>query len=404
MAEEIVELGGHIIDSLTLPKVLDEITAGEGRFEILELEVGRRREEASRARLRVEAETDARLDAILDRIQELGARRLHESEARLEPAPADGVFPKGFFVSSNQPTSVQVHGQWLPVRPARMDCGIAVDPEAGSGATRRFSEVRQGELVVVGRGGVRVQPVERTVGRSDAFEFMASSVSSEKPKGAAIRAVAQAMREARAAGEPVLMVAGPAIVHTGAAPHVVRMIEQGYVQRLFAGNALAVHDLEMALYGTALGIHLDRGAPIEHGHEHHIHTINRIRRAGSITAAVEQGLVTSGIMHACVRHGVEVVLAGSIRDDGPLPGVITDAVEAQRAMAARVEGVRLALMIATMLHSIAVGNMLPATTRIVCVDINPAVVTKLADRGSFQSIGIVTDVEPFFGELVAALG
>jgi lysine-ketoglutarate reductase/saccharopine dehydrogenase-like protein (TIGR00300 family) len=193
------------------------------------------------------------------------------------------------------------------------------------------------------------------------------------------------------------------VVHTGAAPHLVRLIQLGYVQRLFAGNALAVHDIELALYDTALGVHLDRGMPLERGHEHHIHAINRIRMAGGIAAAVEQGLLTRGIMHACVRHGVEYVLAGSIRDDGPLPEVITDAIAAQQAMAARTEGVSLALMIATMLHSIAAGNLLPATTRIVSIDINPAVVTKLADRGSFQSVGLVTDVEPFFVELLQYL-
>ncbi len=403
MAQETVEVQGHIIDSLILPKILDEITAAAGEFVILELDIGRRREESSRARLRVEAVTDDALREILQRILQHGARPIDERDARLQPAPFDGAFPEEFYVTSNQPMQVRVDGRWLDVRPVRMDSAVVVDPGRASADTRRFVEVREGDLTVVGQDGVRVQPAERTVTRSDAFEFMASSVSSEKPKGAVIRAVAEAMRETRAAGESILVVGGPAIVHTGAGPHLVRLIELGYVQVLFAGNALAVHDIEYALFGTALGIHLDRGVPIERGHEHHIHAINRIRLAGGIGRAVEDGVLTSGIMHACIRHKVDVVLAGSIRDDGPLPEVITDVVQAQLAMASRAPGVGLALMIATMLHSIATGNLLPATTRLVSIDINPAVVTKLVDRGSFQSVGLVTDVEPFFVELLGHL-
>jgi lysine-ketoglutarate reductase/saccharopine dehydrogenase-like protein (TIGR00300 family) len=250
---------------------------------------------------------------------------------------------------------------------------------------------------------VRVEPHQRDVRRRDAFEFMASEVSTEKPKSVAIRAVANTMREVRLAGQKILLVAGPAVIHTGAARHVVRLIERGYVHRLFSGNALAVHDIESALYGTSRGVHLDRGDLVEAGHQHHLHAINRIRAAGGIRQAVEQGILTSGLMHACVRHGIDFVLAGSVRDDGPLPEVITDVIEAQQAMAERVADVGLALIVATMLHGIAVGNLLPSSTRIACVDIHPGVVTKLADRGSFQAVGIVTDVEPFFHELLDAL-
>jgi lysine-ketoglutarate reductase/saccharopine dehydrogenase-like protein (TIGR00300 family) len=283
-----------------------------------------------------------------------------------------------------------------------MDCGIAVDVAARTAAPRKFSQVRRGEQIVVGDGGVRVIPHQRSTERN-VFEFMASSVSSEKPKAAIVRAIADEMRAARAAGGKILVVGGPTIVHTGAGRHLVRMIELGYVDRLFAGNALAVHDIEEAFFGTALGVHVEHGTPAEEGHEHHIRAINRIRAAGGIRAAVEQDILTSGVMHACVRHNVEYVLAGSIRDDGPLPDVITDAIEAQKAMVAGVEGVSVALMIATALHSIATGNLLPASTKTVCVDINPAVVTKLADRGTFQAIGLVTDVEPFFVELLDQL-
>jgi lysine-ketoglutarate reductase/saccharopine dehydrogenase-like protein (TIGR00300 family) len=402
MVTELVELRGHIVDSLLLPKVLDEITARDGRFELEELTVGRRREDASLARIRVEAADEACLSEILTRIQEHGAELVHSDDARLEPAPADGVFPDGFHVTSNHPTEVRVGGRWVPVQPVRMDSGVAVSSD-GSARTLRFAEVRKGDPVVVGHRGVRVLPIQRDVRRADAFEFMGSEVSAEKPKGVAIRAIADAMGEAKASGQKLLLVAGPAVVHTGATPHVIRLIELGYVDLLFSGNALAVHDIERSLYGTALGVHVERGLPVEAGHQHHLHAINRVRAAGGIRQAVEQGIVTEGIMHACVKHGVDYVLAGSVRDDGPLPDVVTDMVQAQLRMAENVQGVGFALMVATMLHSIATGNLLPATCRIACVDINPSVVTKLADRGSFQAVGLVTDVEPFFMELLGFL-
>ncbi len=406
MAAETVCMRGHILDSLILPKVLDEIVARDGRFHVEELTVGRERNDASYARLCIEADTELLLDEILRLIQEHGAELVHQEDATLVPASADGVFPDQFYVTSNYPQQVRVAGEWIPVTPVRMDCGIAVDPEARVAYTRKFSQVKEGELVVVGHSGVRVITAPVSTGRQaapDTFEFMASSVSSEKPKTAVIRAVAEQMKAVRAAGQKLVVVGGPAIVHTGAGPHLVRLIEQGYVQLLLAGNALAVHDIEDALYGTALGVHLEQGTPVARGHQHHIHAINTIRRAGSIRAAVEQGILTRGVMHACVTHGVDYLLAGSIRDDGPLPDVVTDAVQAQLRMGEMVQGAGMALMIATMLHSVAVGNLLPASCKIVCVDINPAVVTKLADRGSHQSIGLVTDVEPFFHELLGHL-
>lgn len=403
MVSEVVELRGHIIDSLLLPKVLDEITAREGRFELEELSVGSRRENPSYARIRVEASDEDRLSEILTRIQEDGAELVVVEDAPLEAAPADGVYPDGFRVTSNHPSLVRYAGHWLPITPVRMDCGIVVDPKSQTAKSVRFAEVRKGDLIVTGHRGVKVEPIQRDVRRADPFEFMASEVSAEKPKSVAIRAIAQVMRETKAAGQKILLVAGPAVVHTGAAPHVVRLIEMGYLDLIFAGNALAVHDIERSMFGTALGVHLDHGLPVEAGHQHHLHAINRIRAVGGIQAAAEQGIVTSGIMHACVKHGVDFVLGGSVRDDGPLPEVITDVVQAQLRMAEKIPGVGFALMVATMLHSIATGNLLPASCRIACVDINASVVTKLADRGSFQAVGLVTDVEPFFHELLSYL-
>jgi lysine-ketoglutarate reductase/saccharopine dehydrogenase-like protein (TIGR00300 family) len=238
---------------------------------------------------------------------------------------------------------------------------------------------------------------------AEAFGFMESEVSSEKPQAVLVRQVADGMREAKAAGKKVLWVGGPGVVHTGAAPAMVALVDAGFVDVLFAGNALATHDIESSLYGTSLGIDLAQGRGVEHGHEHHIRAINTIRKAGSIRAAVDQGVLTGGIMHALVRHGKEFVLVGSVRDDGPLPDVYTDVIEGQRAMRAQLDGVGFCLMVATMLHSVATGNILPASIPLVCVDINPATVTKLADRGSSQARGIVTDVGLFLEQLAVEL-
>jgi lysine-ketoglutarate reductase/saccharopine dehydrogenase-like protein (TIGR00300 family) len=281
-----------------------------------------------------------------------------------------------------------------------MDCGIGFDPASGRAATRPMHRVRHGEMIVVGHAGVRVAPIDRSPERN-VFEFMASSVSSEKPKALVIRELAHHIKAARAAGQRVLWWRTAVIHGVGGTPGASD--RGGYVQALFAGNALAAHDIEHALFGTSLGMSLEAGVPVEEGHEHHLRAINAIRRVGGIRQAVERGLLSRGIMYACVTHGVDYVLAGSIRDDGPLPDVITDAVRAQDAMRDRIHGVTVAILIATTLHSIATGNILPASVKLICVDINPAVVTKLADRGSFQAIGLVTDVEPFLRTLTEHL-
>jgi lysine-ketoglutarate reductase/saccharopine dehydrogenase-like protein (TIGR00300 family) len=290
----------------------------------------------------------------------------------------------------------------VAVEKQEMDCAIAIDRAAGRAWCIPFYDALPGLEVVVGHRGVRVTPLERSR-QTEIFSFMASEVSAEKPKKLLIARIADEMRTVRAEGGRVLVVAGPAVVHTGAGRYLSRLIELGFVQVLFAGNALAVHDVEAALFGTALGVNVDSGLPIEHGHEHHMRAINRVRAAGGLRAMVESGQLTSGVMKSAIEHGVEIVLAGSVRDDGPLPDVITEMGEAQRRMREAATGVRIALMLSTMLHSIAAGNLLPAQVRTVCVDINPAVVTKLADRGSWQSIGLVTDVESFLRELAQVI-
>jgi len=402
---QVIELEGHIIDSMILPQIMDEIMDRGGDFDIQEIRVGRRKSEPSYARLEIRATSPELLDRLVQHARRIGATVPAMEQVRTEPAPADGVFPEGFYSTTNLETLVRLDGGWVRVANPEMDLGIVVDWEARTARNCAIADVKKGEQVVVGHQGIRVIPLERSREQKEVFGFMGSSVSSEKPKASLIRQIASEMREIRDRGGKTLVVAGPAISHTGSAPLVVKLIEAGYINYLFAGNALATHDIEAAFFGTSLGVSLSDGTPMEGGHQHHLRAINRIRRAGSIKAAVEQGILTKGIMYSCVKHGVEFVLAGSIRDDGPLPDVITDVIEAQRRMRNIIQrGIDLTLMISTMLHSIAVGNLLPATVTTVCVDINPAVVTKLADRGSFQAIGLVADAEGFLRHLVAELG
>ncbi|MBW3539019.1 MAG: TIGR00300 family protein [Planctomycetes bacterium] len=400
---EEIELEGHIIDSLLLPKVLDEITNRGGRFELKDVQIGHNRSDPSYARLTVSADSQQALEELLQRIARHGAVPLDKQDCRLVEADMDGAFPEGFYATTNQDTEIRLDGQWIPIARQEMDCGVRVDRQRRTAECVPMSDVKTGDAIVVGRSGTRVRPVERDRITRDAFSFMHSTVSSEKPKGVTVREIAAAMRRARDGDGKILVVGGPAIVHTGSREHFSYLIRSGYVNVLFAGNALATHDIEQSLFETSLGISMEHGGSIEEGHEHHLRSINRIRRAGSIRQAVEAGLLTRGIMYECVSNNVPYLLAGSIRDDGPLPDVITDVVEAQRKMRELIEGVTFALMIATTLHSIAVGNLLPARVKVVCVDINPATVVKLADRGTFQTIGLVTDVEPFLRVLVDEL-
>jgi lysine-ketoglutarate reductase/saccharopine dehydrogenase-like protein (TIGR00300 family) len=402
MHSETIEIRGHIIDSLLLPKILDDILKNGAEFTVEELELGKRREDPSYARLRLTSKDAAALDNLLKRIRQHGATLVDEQDCRLAPAEKDGVFPDDFYSTTNQQTYIRLNGKWVEVERPEMDCGIRVSPDKTKAACAAFVDARAGELFVVGHHGVKVEPMERP-SRDNAFGFMLSSVSTEKPKGTVARDIAKTFRDVRYRGQKILAVGGPAIVHTGAVPSFIKLIESGYVNLLFAGNALAAHDIEYALYGTSLGVYLDQGIPAEHGHENHMRAINTIRKCGGIREAVEQGVLTKGIMHACVKRGVPFLLAGSIRDDGPLPEVITDVIEAQQRMRSMLPGVGVALMVATTLHSVAVGNLLPATVKTICVDINPSVVTKLTDRGSFQALGIVTDVEPFLRELCQEL-
>lgn len=403
---QVIELQGHIIDSMILPQIMDEVMDRGGNFVVEDFRVGRRKDEPSFARIELQADAPDVLELLVAHARRLGATVPTIEQVQTKPAEMDGVFPEDFYSTTNLETYVRLNGGWVHVANPEMDLGVVIDYSSGTAHTIPMADVKKGESVVVGDKGVKVIPLERPRGNGhkEVFAFMGSTVSSEKPKAVIIREIAAQMKAIKERGGKTLVVAGPAVTHTGSAPMMVKLIESGYVNYLFAGNALATHDIEGAFFGTSLGISLSEGTQAEGGHQHHIRAINRIRRAGGIRAAVEQGLLTKGIMYSCVKHGVDYVLAGSIRDDGPLPDVVTDVIEAQRRMREIIQrGVDMTLMISTMLHSIAVGNLLPARVTTVCVDINPSVVTKLTDRGSFQAIGLVADAEGFLSQLAVAL-
>jgi lysine-ketoglutarate reductase/saccharopine dehydrogenase-like protein (TIGR00300 family) len=400
MATETVELEGHIVDSLLLAKVLDLILESGADYTITSFELGRTNIDPSRALLAVSMEDDAALDALLEQLQVHGANRTGDGDAVLATCDVDGVLPAGFYSTTNLATEVRIDGRWRPVENPEMDCGLVVHED--SVRTLPMHRVRAGDSVVVGFEGVRVHAPERARDVRN-FEFMNSDISSEKPKALLIEQVADRIRSAKDRGGKLLAVCGPAVVHTGGAPDVARLVREGWIDVLFAGNGFATHDMESNVLGTSLGVSVVEGTPVEHGHSNHLRVINEVRRHGSIANAVDAGFVTGGVMYECVRRDVPFVLGGSVRDDGPLPDTIADVVAAADAMREHVAGVAVALMLASTLHAIATGNLLPAGVETFCVDINQAVVTKLADRGSHQALGIVTDVGLFVHQLADAL-
>ncbi|MEC4674942.1 MAG: TIGR00300 family protein [Nitrospirota bacterium] len=418
MQTETVTLEGHIIDSLILAKVLDTILQMGGTFDMNDIKIGATREESSLTKIKVHADTQALLEGILQAIQPHGATVQQIADCAIEAAPKDGVLPDAFYSTSHLPTQIRLKSQWVDVEAIEMDLAIRVTTTPLAARTIPMAEVKKGDHIVTGRNGVRVFPLERPKER-DVFAFMEAQVSSERPHQHIVADIAKRMRmirdnrqksltqgEAAAdqdLGTKVLIVGGPAIVHAGGRDALSWLIDSGFIHVLFCGNALAAHDMEASMFGTSLGYGLCGGNVVPHGHEHHLRTINRVRAAGSIKQAVESGLIKDGIMASCVHKNVEMVLAGSIRDDGPLPDVITDSVKAQSAMRNALPGVGLALMVATTLHAIATGNCLPAKVPTVCVDINPAVPTKLSDRGSFQAVGLVMDSSSFLQQLAREL-
>ena len=396
-----VKSEGHLIDSGLLRRIMDEIIRSGASYEFEEFRIGRTNDDVSTAILDVRAADRRALDELLERLLHLGAVPLEETPIVLEPAPAAGVVPDEFYSTTNHPTEVRLaDGSWVEVEQQRMDAVIVVEDRRARCVKLR--DVPAGAPVVTGSGGIRVRPPAQERDRAH-FGFMSSEISSEKHVDHVVQRLTQDMRAARAAGRKVLVVAGPVVVHTGGVEPLERILASGIVGGLLAGNALAVHDIERAMFNTSLGIDATTGQGVVGGHRNHMRAINAIRRAGDIRQAVESGRLSRGILHQCVRAGVPYVLAGSLRDDGPLPEVITEMNAAQEAYARMLEGAGVVLILASMLHGIATGNMLPSTVLTVCVDINPAVVTKLTDRGSAQTVGVVTDVGLFLSLLADRL-
>jgi lysine-ketoglutarate reductase/saccharopine dehydrogenase-like protein (TIGR00300 family) len=397
---ETLQAQGHLIDSGDLQAILTTAVDHGATYEIVRFDIGRTNEEPSTLELRVSTATADSLAHLLEKLSSYGCYVQHLPDALLRPADLDGAAPEDFYSTTNHRTEVRLNGRWVAVEQQRMDAAVAI--EDGRASCRKLRDIRAGDLIVCGMHGVHVMPDVQSRDRPS-FGFMSNEVSSERRVETAVRRVAEMMRAARARGGRIAFVAGPVVVHTGGIEYFSELIRLGYVNVLLSGNALAVHDIEVALSGTSLGIDVSSGQPAEHGHRNHMRAINAVRRAGGIGQAVDSGVLRSGIMHACHAHRVPYVLAGSIRDDGPLPETMMDLVAAQEAYAAALAGVEIVVMLSSMLHSIGVGNMLPSWVKVVCVDINPAVVTKLSDRGSTQTVCIVTDVGLFLHQLAEAV-
>ncbi|HWQ67619.1 MAG TPA: TIGR00300 family protein [Methanospirillum sp.] len=394
-----VEIDGHIIDSGIVENVLDIILDMGGDFEILEFDVGKRKTDKSYARINICTSSADLLDGITSRLHRHGARLVEVAEVVLVPAEGERIVPKGFYSTTNYPTEIKLGEEWIPVQRIEMDCLIVVNPRDRTALCTPMQKLHPGDLVVIGEHGVKITPPERSREHED-FEFMGGTVSSERPTETTTMKIAKEMIEVHQKGGKIALVGGPAIIHTGGDEACAALVREGYIDFIFAGNALATHDIEYNLYGTSLGMDIKTGELVVAGHKNHIYAISEVIRAGSIRKAVESGIVKSGIMYECVKRNVPYVLAGSIRDDGPLPDVITDVMEAQDAMRKYVPEIGMVLMVATMLHSVAVGNCLPAYVKTICVDINPSTVTKLMDRGTMQAVGVVSDAGSFIPMLL----
>ncbi len=404
MFTETVAAEGHLVDSQILSKIMDRVIECGAAYEILDFHLGRTNEEISRLKMRVNADSQGTLEKTLEELVELGCYETEIANVTTRPAEADRVVPDDFYSTTNHRTFVRDQGQWIEVSKQRMDGVIVMTKEGDTvhAECRKLRDVRQGEWIVCGAHGVRIQPEFKERDRLG-FAFMSNDISSERRSETAVRKIAELMRQVKSENGKIVFVAGPVVVHTGGTRPFCDIIRGGYVDALLAGNALAVHDIEHVLYGTSLGVDLEHGVPIEEGHKNHMRAINAVNRYGSIAGAVKGGLLKFGVMYECVQRGVPFVLAGSIRDDGPLPDTEMDLIQAQEKYAEQLVGAKMVICLSSMLHSIGVGNMTPSWVRMVCVDINPAVVTKLSDRGSAQTVGVVTDVGTFLTLLAQQL-
>ena len=404
MEQEVVEAEGHLIDSHLMEQIFDTVVEYNGRFEVEQFRIGRTNGDNSYLRLKVEADNEGEMQLLLTRLLELGCAPTDPGDAVLATVEKDCCAPEDFYSTTNHKTLVRYNKHWIEVENQRMDAMVVIEgpAETKRAACRRLRDLKAGDQVIVGMRGIRVMPESKERDRLS-FAFMSNGVSSERQVESAVRQVAGLIRSAREAGQKIIIVAGPVVIHTGGSPAMAKLIHGGWVQAMLAGNALGVHDIEAALLGTSLGVRQSDGRQEEHGHRNHMRAINAIYHAGSIAKAVETGKLKSGVMYECVKAGIPFVLAGSLRDDGPLPDTITDMNKAQDAYAEQIKGAGVVLCLGSMLHSIATGNMLPSWVKLVCVDINPAVATKVSDRGTGQAVGVVTDVGLFLDLLAKNL-
>ena len=393
--EQEIEVKGHLIDSMILTNIFDKIMDLKADFKVTEFNVGRKKTSPSYARLVISGKDQKHLDEILEAVYREGAQPITTRDVLLEPSPANMVMPDLFYSTTNKPTQIYYGGKWIDVKNIMMDKCIVVDTQKNIAECKMIREIKEGDLVVVKERGIRIIPEERPRQGVDIFQFMSSSSSSERPTQHIIKKVANDIYEVKQKKGKIVVVGGPVIVHSGSSQSLAKLISMGYIDGLLAGNALAVHDIENALLGTSLGMNIDDGTLAVRGHRNHMQAINEVFKYRSIKKMVEKGSLTKGIMYECIKNNIPYVLSGSIRDDGPIPDVVTDIVEAQRKYKEILKDVKMVIMLSSMLHSIAVGNMLPSYVKVIAVDINQSVVTKLLDRGTTQAIGIVTDVGVF---------
>ena len=398
--QETIETHGHLVDSHVLEQVFDTIVAQDGQFEVEEFRIGRTNTDQSYLRMRVEAPSEATMTKLLRDLVSLGCGTVGLEDALLRPVEKNSCAPEDFYSTTNHRTQVRLEERWVDVARQRMDTSIVV--ENGTAECRRLRDLRAGDQVVCGQHGIRVIPESKERNRLH-FAFMSHEISSERRVETAVRQTAALIEHTRSERKRIVVVAGPVVIHTGGGSPLASLIRRGFVDCLLAGNALGVHDAEAALLGTSLGVRISDGRQAEHGHRNHMRAINTIYHCRGVRGAVEAGKIRSGVLYECVKNDVPFVLAGSLRDDGPLPETITDMNTAQDAYAEQLQGAGLVLCLGSMLHSIATGNMLPSWVKLICVDINPAVVTKVSDRGTGQAIGIVSDVGLFLSRLDEAL-
>lgn len=407
----VLHMEGHLLDAGIMNRSLDLVVDNGGSFKVLNFNLGVERQSTSSAEVRVSAPDHGVMEKILGQLIEIGAVIPDQEggNALTEICDLSGVSPDDFYVTNIYPTEVRFKDQWIRVQKQRMDGAIVITERGGSinAECKLLRDLNLGDRVVVGVEGIRTVRKKSNRDKVDKakeeFSFMGAGVSSERRVELVVEQIAWELRQIRDRSGKVVVTAGPVVIHTGGAKHLASLVREGYVQGLLGGNAIAVHDIEQSLMGTSLGVDMQKGTPVRGGHRHHLKVINTVRRYGSIAKAVEQGAITKGIMYECVKHHIPFALAGSIRDDGPLPDTQMDLIKAQAEYAQLLEGADMILMLSTMLHSIGVGNMTPAGVKMVCVDINPAVVTKLSDRGSVESVGVVTDVGLFLSLLISQL-